>query len=170
MTTGRYQGGPNYRTPFGKNVFLGSTDFSVESWTVACSTVPNETIDTFTQKILRPGQLMAKITSGAETGKCGPFDSGASDGRQTKANIIGFNNTFLPWQMLERDADIGVVYDGYIFAGRAHLYTSGVQTTITDAITATTIAATDLVGTNTNLRIRRQSTNPGGGEFDTWPV
>lgn len=173
--TGRFQVGPNYRSTFGKNVFLGSTDFLVESATVACATVPTETIDGFTQKILRQGQLMARITGtggglAADVGKVGPFDSGASDGRQTKANIVGFNNSFLPWQMLERDADIGIVYDGYILGGRAHLYTAGVQTTINAAIVATTIAATDLVGASMNLRIRKQSTNPGGGEFDTWPV
>lgn len=176
MTTGRFQRGPNFRTPFGKNVFLGSTDFQVESWTVACATVPSETIDGFTQKILRPGQLMAEITGtgggglAADVGKVGPFDTGAGDGRQTKANIRGINNSFLPWQELERDADIGLVYDAYILEGRVHGYEAGVQKTLTQLVTDSIVAYADLVGTRMELRVRKPSSNPGGGEFDTWPV
>jgi hypothetical protein len=34
-----------------------------------------------------------------------------SDGRQTLANIVGLNLTTLPWQLMERDVEISVVYD-----------------------------------------------------------
>lgn len=99
------------RTPFGKNVFLRSTvGLKFESYTCAASAVPSETIDGSANKILQPGQVMAKITSGADSGKVGPFMAGVTDGRQTLANIVGLNNTFLPWQLLERDVEVAVCY------------------------------------------------------------
>lgn len=109
-----FQRGPspaNY-APFGKNEFLRSTqDVKTESFTVAASTVPTETIDGSSQKILQPGTVMAKITSGDDAGKIGPFQAGATDGRQTLANIVGLNITFLPWQLLERDVEVSVAVE-----------------------------------------------------------
>ncbi len=71
---------PNFRTsafatPVGKNVYLRSTrDVKRFSWTFAEATLPAVTIDTFTgQKVLQPGVVLAKITSGPDTGKVGPF-------------------------------------------------------------------------------------------------
>lgn len=98
-------------TPFGRNEFLRSVDPKpqTESYTVAKSTVPSVTIDGFAQKILQPGTVMAKITSGADSGKIGPFMAGVSDGRQTLANIVGLELTFLPWTLLERDVEVSVV-------------------------------------------------------------
>jgi hypothetical protein len=29
-------------------------------------------------------------------------------------NIVGFNNTFLPWQFLERDVEVAVVYEAAV--------------------------------------------------------
>lgn len=105
--------GPNYKTPFGRNVFLRSTqDVKTRSWTVAASTVPAVTIDgAADQKVLQTGVVLAEITSGGETGKVGPYDPNATDGRQTAANIVGLNNTFLPWQLMERDVEVAVVYE-----------------------------------------------------------
>jgi len=105
--------GGTANTPFGRNEFLRSVqDVKVESYTVAASTVPPRTIDGVAgQKILKPGTVMAKITSTAEAGKIGPFSAQATDGRQTAANIVGINMTFLPWQLMERDVEIGVVYE-----------------------------------------------------------
>lgn len=100
-------------TPFGRNEFLRSTNPKpqTESYTVAASTVPASTIDGFAgQKILQPGTVMAKITSGGDAGKVGPFSAAATDGRQTAANIVGLCLTFLPWQLIERDVEISVVY------------------------------------------------------------
>lgn len=108
-----FQKGPNYRTPFGRNQFLRSTqDVKTTSYTVAASTVPAETIDgAADQKVLQPGTVMAAITGGAEAGKIGPYDPTATDGRQTAANIVGLCNTFLPWQLMERDVEIAVAYE-----------------------------------------------------------
>lgn len=106
------KGGGN-TTPFGRNEYLRSTKPrpQVESYTLAASTVPSQTIDGVTgQKILQPGTVMAKITSGVDIGKVGPFQAGVTDGRQTLTNIVGLNDTFLPWQTMERDVEIGVAY------------------------------------------------------------
>jgi hypothetical protein len=104
--------GGGARTPFGSNEYLRSTrDVKKESYTVASATVPNETIDGVVQKMLLPGEIMAKITSGADAGKVGPFMAGVTDGRQTLANIVGINDTWLPWQLMEHDNEIAVTYE-----------------------------------------------------------
>jgi hypothetical protein len=105
--------GPNFRTPFGRNNYLRSTrDVKPTSFTCSAESVPATEIDGFGgQKVLQPGTVMAKITSGPEAGKIGPFNAAATDGRQTAGNIVGLNNTFLPWQLMERDVEIAVVYE-----------------------------------------------------------
>lgn len=108
------------RTPFGKNQYLRSTqDVKFESYTVAKSTVPTETIDGSSQKVLQAGEVMAKITSGPDAGKIGPFqnDVSVTDGRQTAANIVGINDTFLPWQLLDRDVEVAVAYEATAVQG-----------------------------------------------------
>lgn len=103
-------------TPFGRNEYLRSTKvFKTDSYTVAASSVPARTIDGVAgQKILQPGTVMAKITSGGEAGKIGPYSTdtvGVTDGRSDPANIVGINDTFLPWQLVERDVEVSVVYE-----------------------------------------------------------
>ena len=102
-------------TPFGRNEYLRSTqDVKVDSYTVAAATIPARTIDgNAGQKILQPGTVMAKITTGGDAGKIGPYSTdtaGVTDGRSTAANIVGLNDTFLPCQLIEHDVEIGVVY------------------------------------------------------------
>lgn len=105
------KGGGN-RAPFGSNEYLRSTqDVKKESYTLSAASVATETIDGFVQKILKPGEVLAKITSGPEIGKVGPFQAGATDGRQTAANIVGLNDTWLPWQLLERDVEVAATYE-----------------------------------------------------------
>ena len=105
--------GGGVSTPFGRNEYLRSVNPKprFESYTVAASSVPARTIDGTSQKILQPGTVMAKITSGGDAGKIGPFQEGATDGRQTATNIVGLLDTFLPWQLLERDVEVAVAYD-----------------------------------------------------------
>ena len=113
------KGGSNLGTPFGVNEYLRSTkDVKKESYTVAASTVPTVTVtdngQTSQQKILDRGVVMAKITSGGEAGKIGPYSIdtvGVTDGRSNTANIVGLNDTFLPWQLLDRDVEIAVTYE-----------------------------------------------------------
>lgn len=104
--------GGSTSTPFGRNEFLRSTqDVKTESYTLAASTVPARTRDGVAgQKILQPGTVLAKITSGPEAGKVGPFMAGVTDGRQTATNIVGLDVTFLPWQTIERDVEISAAY------------------------------------------------------------
>jgi hypothetical protein len=133
--------GGTARTPFGKNAYLRSTqDVKFESYTVAASTVPSVTIDGYAQKILQPGTVMAKITSTAESGKVGPFDANATDGRQTAANIVGLNDTFLPWQLLSRDVEIAVAYECTAVQGWCLEYTVG-GGTVAQVLTNTTADA-----------------------------
>lgn len=104
------------RTPFGKNQYLRSTkNVKKESYTCAKGAVPAETIDgDATQKVLQCGEVMAKITSGADSGKIGPFQAGVTDGRQTLANIVGLNHTFLPWQLTQRDVEVSVTQEAEV--------------------------------------------------------
>ena len=104
--------GGSTSTPFGRNEFLRSTqDVKTESYTLSAASVPARTIDGVAgQKVLQPGTVLAKITSTAEAGKVGPFSAAATDGRQTAANIVGLDVTFLPWQTIERDVEVSAAY------------------------------------------------------------
>lgn len=127
------------QTPFGKNQYRRSTrGETFESYTVAASTVPARTIDGKTgQKILKPGTVMAKITSGADSGKIGPFQAGVADGRQTLANVVGLNDTFLPWQLIERDVEAAVLRTGTAVQGWClELDASANEIALTDATAA----------------------------------
>lgn len=108
------KGGGN-RTPFGSNEYLRSTqDVKKESYTLAAATVPVEVIDGTDQKVLKPGEVLAKITTGADAGKVGPYSTdtvGVTDGRSAAANIVGINDTWLPWQLLERDVEVAATYE-----------------------------------------------------------
>jgi hypothetical protein len=106
--------GGGVTTPFGRNEYLRSVrNTQYESYTFAAATLPARTIDGVAgQKILQPGLVLAKITSGGDSGKVGPFQAGVADGRQTLANIVGLNDTFLPWQLIERDVEVSALYHG----------------------------------------------------------
>jgi len=132
--------GPNYRTPFGKSEFLRSTqDIKTESYTVAASTVAAATIDGVATKVLQPGTVMAAITAGVDIGKVGPYQVDATDGRQTAANIVGINYTFLPWQLNERDVEASVVYEASVVQAWCVFYNTG------DSATGATTAVTNAV-------------------------
>ncbi len=70
---------------FGKNVYLRSTvGCKFESYTLACATVPAQTINGVGgQKILQPGTVLAKITSGPDSGKVGPYQASGTAEVQT---------------------------------------------------------------------------------------
>lgn len=101
---------------------------------MAASTVPARTIDgNAGQKILQPGTVMAKITSGPEAGKIGPFQAGVTDGRQTIGNIVGLELTFLPWQLIERDVEVSVCYQAVAVQGWCfELDAAGLQIALTN--------------------------------------
>lgn len=103
--------GAGNTAPFGRNEYLRSTrELLTNSATFAASTLPTVEIDGSTQKILWAGCAIAKITSGDEAGKVGVFQTGATDGRGDTANLVGLNDTFLPYQLQDADQEISVVY------------------------------------------------------------
>lgn len=108
--------GGSVSTPFGRNEYMRSTrNTRFESYTLAAATLPARTIDgNAGQKILQPGTVLAKITSGGDSGKVGPFQAGVTDGRQTAANIVGVNDTFLPWQLIDRDVEVSALQAGTV--------------------------------------------------------
>jgi hypothetical protein len=104
------------RSPFGVREYLRSTSgVKFEHYTLSAASVRSQTIDGVAgMKIAHKGLVLAKITSGAESGKIGPFVAGATDvvdGRQTAAGIVGILDTFLPWQLMDRDVEVAVAYD-----------------------------------------------------------
>lgn len=132
---------PTGPAPFGKNVYLRSTqDVKKESYTLSAASVATETINGIAQKVLQSGELLAKITSGAESGKVGPYDANATDGRQTAANVVGINDTFLPWQLLERDVEVAATYEATAVQAWCFERVSGVRTALSNT-TVTAIAA-----------------------------
>lgn len=104
------------QTPFGKNVYLRHTSgCKFESYSLAASLVPVETINGVGgQKILQPGTLLVKITAGAESGKVAPYRAGAINGQGTLTGVVGINDTFLPWQLMEHDEQVGVLTEGTV--------------------------------------------------------
>src|SRR5690606_27456858 len=119
--------GGGISTPFGRNEYMRSTrNNRFESYMLAAATLPAQTIDGNPgPKLLQPGTGLAKITSGAAAGKGGPFQAGATDGRQTAANIVGINDTFLPWQLIERDVEVGVFQEGTVVQAWCFEYDAG---------------------------------------------
>ena len=106
------QGGGNTAT-FGKNEYLRSTDnCQFESATYSAAAHPVEMVDGSAQKILQPGEAIAKILTGPEAGKTGAYQEGATDGRGDLANLVGVNDTFEPWRLLYGDVEIGYLYHG----------------------------------------------------------
>ena len=103
-------------------------------------------------KVLQPGTLIAKITSGTDSGKVGVFMAGVSDGRQTVANVIGVADTFLPWELTERDANIAVTYEATVVQAWCFEYNAaGAPIALTNT-TRDAIIAANIVGLKLNYR------------------
>lgn len=71
-----------YAPPFGVNEFLRSWEgVKTESYTIAMDSIPYSTIGGSTvQRVLQPGTVMCKITTGPNAGKIGPFQGVGSAG------------------------------------------------------------------------------------------
>lgn len=131
------------RAPFGQNEYLRSTqDVKKDSYTFYKEGIPTETIDGATdQKVLQPGTVLAKITSGPGIDKVGVYDTTATDGRQTLANIVGINDTFLPWQLMERDCEVAVTYEATVRQAWCFQYTAGERAALTNTTRDAIVAA-----------------------------
>jgi hypothetical protein len=114
------------RTPFGKNYYLRSTkDNLFESATFGKNLIPSTTIDGYATKVLQPGTVLAKATSGADSGKVGVFMAGVTDGRQIAANIVGIVDTWLPWQLTVSDRNVAYLYRGTVVQAWCFEYNAG---------------------------------------------
>ncbi len=123
-------------SPFGVREYLRSTrNLQFESYTLAGATVPARTIDGHPgQKILQRGTALAKITTGPDAGMVGPFQAGATDGRADPANLVGLNDTFLPWQLIERNVEVAALWHGTAVQGWCVEYdAAGVEIPLTNA-------------------------------------
>lgn len=80
-----FDSGRDARTPFGKNVYLRSTvGCKFESYTFAKDSLASQTIDGVSgQKVLQPGTVIAKITSGPDSGKVGVYEPAGTAEVQT---------------------------------------------------------------------------------------
>lgn len=113
------------RTPFGKNQYLRSThNNQYESATFAKALIPATTIDGYSTKVLQPGTVLARATSGADSGKVGVFMAGVTDGRQTAANIVGVCDTWLPYQLMDGDQNVAYLYFGTVVQAWCFEYNS----------------------------------------------
>lgn len=141
-----FNAGGGDSTPFGKNEYRRSSKgLKYDPHTLAMDSVTAEDIDGSQEKVLQSGEVLALITSGADEGKAGPFQAGATDGRQTVANIIGVNDTFLPWQLLRRDVEVGVCYEGTL--DQNHCYernAAGERVVMSDTTAAALVAKKNL--------------------------
>ena len=74
-----------------------------------------------------------------------PGVAGANDGRQTIGNIVGINDTFLPWQLIERDVEVAVVYEAAVIqANCIELTSTGAETAVSDTTAAGMFAKKNL--------------------------
>lgn len=142
-------------TTFGKNEYRYSTKgLKYSPVSIYKESVPKEEAtgsdaSTSEERILQSGEALARITSGPGKDKFGPFQLGATDGRQDVANLVGVNDTFLPWQLLRRDVEAAACYEGTLKQDWCTIRDSnGARVPMTDAV------ATGLNTKSTNLHFR----------------
>lgn len=113
------QSGVTYAA-FGRSEYLRSTVGNrFESYTCARASVP---ADADGNRVLQSGTVMAKITSGGDSGKIGPYSTTATDGRQTAANIVGVCDSFLPYHLNDFDREVSVLKSGRVVASACYYY------------------------------------------------
>lgn len=128
-------------TPVGRKQYLrSSVGAKFESYTAAAGAFDLENYTngvggTEQLKVLQSGEVIAKITSGPDAGKVGPFRAGATDGRQTAANIVGIAESYVPAMLNERDVDISVCYEATaVQAWCTERDSSGARIPLTDTV------------------------------------
>lgn len=144
---------PGYTAPtysaFGRNAYLRSTvAVKTESYTCARATVP---ADTDGNRVLQTGTVMAKITSGGDNGKIGPYSATATDGRQTTGNIVGVNDSFLPYQLNDFDQQVAVVKDARVVASALYAYAGAEVSPGTRGVSGALLTALTTRGQDLNI-------------------
>lgn len=98
--------------------------------------VPAIVVDAASLTGSTPGITVASPTPGV---------AGATDGRGDTANIVGVVDTFLPWQLTERDVEVSVVYDAALVQEWCIEYNgAGVPVALTNTTRDAILARTDL--------------------------
>lgn len=70
-----------------------------------------------------------------------PGSPGATDGRGDVNNLVGLNNTFLPWQLMDRDVEIAVLYTCDVYQDRCLMLNSaGIAVPLDDTTAAAMVA------------------------------
>lgn len=92
--------------------YLSSTTGNIfDSGTIEDTVV--STVDSKNNKYLNKGVVLARITSPATlSGRVGPYDPTASDGRQLSYGIVGINDTFA--DLSEGQVDAGILIKGTV--------------------------------------------------------
>lgn len=104
--------------PVGKNEYRRSTKgLKYDYGTFAKGSLPGvvDEVTGVTEKVLQSGAVLAKITSGADSGKLGVFSldtAGVTDGRSDVANIVGVNDTYDTFRLRRRDIEVAYCYEG----------------------------------------------------------
>lgn len=83
------------------------------------------------------GSLTGGAGTATPTTTAGGMSSGATDGRGDPANIAGINDTFLPWQLKERDVEVALLQSGDVVQSRCfQLGASGERVAMSDETVA----------------------------------
>ena len=108
-------GGPGPGTPY-VVTFIGSQEGGQDQPAITAS-------GSFTGGTT-PAIAVTQTTTGA---------AGATDGRQTAANIVGICMTFLPWQLIEGDREVSVIYEADVYQDRCYeLDAAGARVALTN--------------------------------------
>lgn len=71
--------------------------------------------------------------------------AGAADGRGVLANIVGVNNTWVPWQLMERDVEVAIAYEAVgVQAWCIELDAAGLPITLTNTTRDAMVAKTTM--------------------------
>jgi len=108
------------------NEYLYSTvGATFDSATLDKDTV--DTVDSDNNKYLNRGVVLSVINTGAASGLVGPYDTGASDGRELSTGIVGVNDTFA--DLTNGDVEVGVLTHGVV--NESGVTVNGVEGTVT---------------------------------------
>lgn len=114
------KGDDTRRDGFGPKQILRSTNpgtTSLESYTFAHESLDREDLAGTPMRYLQRGEVLAKITSGDHAGKVGVYQADAADGRGDAANIVGLNDTYLPYQLEDGDQQVAAYYQAVAVQG-----------------------------------------------------
>lgn len=88
---------------------IASTPFTITYNGETAADVPQITVNTSLLTGTAPTITPSTSTAGV---------AGATDGREVLTNIVGLNKTFLPWQLMDRDVEVAVIFEADVVQAR----------------------------------------------------